>query len=462
MKIPLFPTQLKFVSSDAPIVFLIAPQGEGKTFSGFMAVLYHQKRIGGMVRGAIIRDTFQNIKTMTIPSIQDAIEFCGKSEDPNSFQKVFEWSDGGRKLKGPGIDIDLFGIDDLGSLTKLQGGEYSVIWLEEPAPMWERANAGLSREVFTAALSRVARQRGAKPRLQITMNPADEEHWTYDLAIKNPIMRPPEMPDIWTEVFRIPYGENQFLTDIQRQTAKAAFKNDPALWRRYIGGEFAFAIFGEAVTPEYNEDMHRAKEILAPWDTAKGLRFWDAGFNPTCVIGQIHPVSGRLIIYDTLVGENIGMLQLIRGEAKPLISMKYRKITNWIDTGDPALLTRDQSNTEMSPAQVINAELNATYFPGATDWETRKQAIKYVLTSMPMLLLSKNEEKLHQALRGGWHYAKTNSGEILKDAPLKNIWSHPADALSQGLPVILGSAIRKPKITRRVQKPTEPLAWMAA
>ena len=445
-RIDLTDTQEAFCQSDAPIVWLIGSQGEGKTFAGFIAMLVHAQKMGKTVKAAIVRDTFQNIKTMTIPSIQDAIVFIAENylidkapKDKRRFLELFKWSDGGKKLTGIGIDVDLFGIDDLGALTKLQGGEYSFIWLEEPAPMFERANAGLSEEVFTASLSRVARQRGAIPRLQITMNPADEDHWTHKRAIENPIMRPDDMPDIYTEVFFVKYGENPYLTSLQRQVAKAAFKDNPSLYRRYVEGEFAFVSQGEAVTPEYDPALHRSPLNLEPYPNVRGIRFYDSGHMLTCVIAQIHPITGRLIVYDTFTLENAGMIQLIRGLVKPAMATKYKKVYDWIDTGDPALIIREMTNTEMSPAKVIERELNTRYIPGVNDWATRVQAIKYVLTNQPLLLLSKNEELLHKALRGGWHYAKSNDGRILRDKAVKDRHSHASDAISQGLPRIINS-----------------------
>lgn len=443
----LTPTQRAFAYSDAPIVWLIGGQGEGKTFSGVVSMLLHNRRMNGRaVKAALIRDTFQNLKTMTIPSIEEAIDFMAEQQSDlecaQLFRQAFRWSDGGKKLRGPGIDLDLFGIDDQGSLTKLQGGEYSLVWLEEPAPMFEKANAGLSDDVFTAALSRVARQRKAKPRLQITQNPPEEDHWTWKRAIKEPLNRDPQFPDIYTETFRIPYGENPFLSDLQRQTAKAAFAHDPGLWKRYIEGEAAFVQPGEAVAKEYDEKIHRSTTELIPYPGARGIRFWDGGHNPTCIIAQIHPVTGRLCVYDTLVGENMGMIQLVRGLVKPLVISKYKKVRDWIDLGDPAVRTRDGSNTDMSPAKVITKELNTQFVGGVQNWDTRVQAIKYVLQNQPMLLLCPKEETLHKALRGGWHYKKTNDGKVVKDEAVKNIHSHPADAISQGLPKLI--TIKRP------------------
>jgi hypothetical protein len=105
-------------------------------------------------------------------------------------------------------------------------------------------------------------------------------------------------------------------------------------------------------------------DLQEPLRVIAGLVKLNGGHNPTCVIAQLHSVSGRLIFYNTIVGENIGIIQLIRGLVKPLFAQKYGRISEWYDTGDTALLIRDQSNTEMSPSRVIEFELNTRYVPG--------------------------------------------------------------------------------------------------
>ena len=51
----------------------------------------------------------------------------------------------------------------------------------------------------------------------------------------------------------------------------------------------------------------------------------------------------------------------------------------------------------------------------------------------PMFKVSRHEGILHRALRGGWHYHKDTSGKILRDTPVKDLHSHPGDALSHGV-----------------------------
>ena len=223
------PAQHDFINSTATVVALIGPQGEGKTYAGLWGLVAHAMRFDNRpMRGAIIRDTFENIKNMTIPSILDA----------SLNEAVFH--SGGRKMKILNAEIDLFGIDDLASLSKLQGAEYSFVWLEEPAPIAAKENAGLREEVFDTALSRISRQRDSIPRLQITMNPADEEHWTYRKLIFDPI----NQRNVTTEVFNIPYGSNWIITEDQREIVKMAYKDRPDLYDRYVKGRFSYVQVG--------------------------------------------------------------------------------------------------------------------------------------------------------------------------------------------------------------------------
>ncbi|GAG56989.1 unnamed protein product, partial [marine sediment metagenome] len=170
----LSPTQYQFVTSNSHIVHLLGPMGEGKTFAGVAGLIAHAQRCRSNIRTALVRDTFQNIKTSTIPDIRD---YLGP-------WVIFR--DGEKKMvikSTPQVECDLFGIDDPASISKLQGPQYACVWLEEPAPIYEKVNAGLPKEVFSLALARAARQRDTKMRVQITQNPADDpasiSYFTY-------------------------------------------------------------------------------------------------------------------------------------------------------------------------------------------------------------------------------------------------------------------------------------------
>ncbi|PNX47747.1 MAG: hypothetical protein BV459_03825 [Thermoplasmata archaeon M11B2D] len=425
---------------------LIGPQGEGKTFAAAIAMAVHADRYakhqlnkwqGNIeliepMRGVIIRDSLENIKRHTIPSIKKALR--------DSIQFV----DDSKRMLGPGMDITLMGIGDTGALGKLQyGAEYTFAWLEEPAPMIEGLSSGISQDAFDAAIARAGRQTHALPRVQVTMNPPEEDHWTYPEFYENPRFPNAMFPDITLEVIQMSYGENVTLTDIQRQMAKAAWANNPSLWQRFVEGKPAFTTVGAAVTSEYNEDTHRTKRDvkLDPMEGHPVFRFWDGGLNPTCLFMQITP-RGYWHFLDTLRGENIGMKQLIRSRVKPLIATRYNKIVKWRDIGDPSLSNREQSDSDYTGARVIEEELGTHFENGTIHWEPRREAIKQALQWMidgePMIKLSWHEGILHRALRGGWHYRKTIAGKILKDKPEKDIHSHPGDSFSYGIERLFG------------------------
>lgn len=202
---------------------------------------------------------------------------------------------------------------------------------------------------------------------------------------------------------------------------------------------------GKAVTPEYDASIHRSSHKLNPIPNLPVIRGWDGGLNPTCVFVQVFP-TGRIAVTDTLVGENMGMRQFIQMMVKPTINHRYAKVTQWTDIGDPTLMSREQSDSDQYAARIIEEELKTRFIKGTKDWGPRREAIKQALRGT-RFLLSRHEGRLHRALRGGWHYATDNNGNVITDKPKKDIHSHPADALSYVLAYILGAGgeIEKPK-----------------
>jgi len=415
----LSPTQEKFVYSDAHVCLFVGPMGEGKTWAGVAGVIAHAARCGRPIRGALIRDTHQNIKISTAP---DIIEMLGnKVKFMDDYKKMIIHSN-------PRVEIDCFGIDDAASLSKLQGPQYAVIWLEEPAPIEERANAGLPRSVFELAIARASRQAGTVLRVQITQNPADEDHWTEELAHEPRVMErdPDTGAEIIKEVFRIPYGENTKLNALSRAANRAAFKNDPGKFARYVQGVAAPVQKGKKVTPEYNRDIHLAKNELPIVPGAVGIRGYDGWHDPVCIIAQLIP-PGKLWFHAVLTGDGIGIKQLIEQQVLPLLQTpKYKETAlDWRDMGDPTMATPDQSNTQVSAAKEINELLKTRFEKGATRWPQRINPVKTGLTTLctdgtPQILISPTAWPLHRALNGGWHFKTDNSGNIIGTLPAKN------------------------------------------
>lgn len=455
-------TQFNFCESDSRIVWLEGPAGEGKTYSAIAAMFRHRERMlayyakfapGKAVRPmqvAIIRDTHVNIKTNTIKSIQRAFPgmFAFRDDAKRMFetgvdvQHINAWYEKPVGNPPSWLDVSLFGMDDLQSLDRIQGGEYDLIWIEEPAPIISSGNNGIREEVYLVCGSRIRgvkqnpndpEDKGVPKRLQITMNPADEEHWTS---------RQQDAPIIDSmDIFRIKRGENKHLSDFDREMTKAMYAGRADLTARFVEGKRARVYEGVAVTPEFNPDQHVSKEDwLMPDPSLEVIRCYDGGLNPSCVLIQQTP-SGRLHVLDSIVGANMGMHQMLSNKLKPLLGRpRYQRVKKWRDSGDPSLVNREQANSDHTAAKVIEDVMKTSFEPGVASWETRREALKWVLTQspggVPMFQVNQRTttgEKcnwIKAGFSGDYCYKVTPQGQVIRDQPVKNMFSHPCDALS--------------------------------
>jgi Phage terminase large subunit len=447
------PTVEAYIMSEKTINVLISSTGEGKTFGSIGAVIQHAKRCNQPIRIAIVRDTLENIKLSIVPSIQEFFEKYPKAyRFKNEFKELTLFTE-------PRIDCDLFGIDDPASLGKLQGSSaYSLIWLNEPAPISDKSNAGLSEEVYNAALLRCVRRKGTPGRLQVDMNPADEEHWTYRRFVEDPDVIP-EFPLIQKQVWFIPYGENRDLGEDARQAAILAYKDDPASYARYVEGKFATVYRGEKVAQAYDQKRHFYTDQYGrptPIIPAKGLvsfAFFDSWHTPACVLGQ-KTQTGRLIFMDTLRLEGSDIRTLIKTQVIPMLeSPKWKdKPNSWRIGGDFTMLQHDQSNRNESAAKAVEdafrkyLKVPGIFFEaGPSKWETMKRHFNAALQGsdylgQPLVLLSGDNKILDKGLRGSWHYKTDNAGNVHRNAkPDKDIHSHACDGWANAVSVLLPS-----------------------
>ena len=452
------PTVKDFINSTKVITILIASLGEGKTFGCIGAILVHAKRCGQPIRCAIVRDTLENIKLSIVPSIQEFFQECPQAiRFKNEYKELaIRYVDPDTKKKIE-IDVDLFGIDDPASLGKLQGSSaYSLIWLNEPAPIADKANAGLSEDVYNVSVIRCVRRKGTPGRLLVDMNPADDQHWTYRRFIEEPDTDP-EFPLIQKQVWHVPYGENTKLEDEARQAARKMYANDPAAYARYVEGKFAVIYRGEKVTPYYKRDLHLLPYSAEPVNGLESFRLWDSWGSPCCVLGQMTTI-GRMIIYDVcMIIGNSDLHTLISTQVDPLLnSPRWKnKARSWRDIGDFTMAMRDQSNVLESSKLVIQRHYNTRFEPGPSTWKMVKQGMDDMFQShglimgLPSVQIDPVGGKLlDRALHGAWHYPVDNAGKRTRDKPKKDEASHPGDAFANGCSVLRPSS-RKADIKKQ-------------
>lgn len=427
------PVQYDFFQSTAPEVLLVGPRGEGKTEAGIMAMLIHADRQPKELRPipwAIIRDTWSNLQRTTLRSFL--------APWPDSFaasiRSRLEIREGGREISLPGWwTAFLFGVDSAADLNKLQSLQLGGLWGEEFAPVMEQdiSSLGVAEEMWL--LGQTSLRYPCVTRAQITQNYPSKDHWTWQRFAEQ------HLPQC--ALFRIPRGENKHVRDEYRLKMEQALQGRPDLLDRLVLGKPSDVYIGEKVTPEYNEDLHRSMTLL-PLLSAPVIRCWDGGQTPACVFVQIAP-SGKIHVLDTLQAQGMGMQQFIETQVRGLMASRYPDAQDWQDSGDPSLSTPEQSDSMYCAAQIINKTLKARFIPGEPSWQARREWIKERLIR-DQILLSPHEKILHRALSGGWHYKRAPSGEVIKDLPEKDMYSHAIDAFCHAMTRLFAFPKRDP------------------
>ncbi len=438
-------SQQRIIESTATIVVAVSTFGGGKTWACIMALIYHAFRAGVRLRACVIRDTHTNILRTIVPAF-DA--FFLDSGTPH------KWSHDFKKLQiytGKGIEVDLLGIDDLASVADIQGGEWGLIWLEEPCPYTDSrtANAGLSEDLYNAALVRCTRQQGTKGRLQISSNHPDEEHWFYHRCLMAPDgIVDPRAPLITKETIEIPPGENTHLKAESSQAVIAAYANDPIGYARFVKGEAAMRYPGKAVTGRaFNPAIHVSPIPLEP---VEGLMSW-AGFdswgNPACVLGQQWP-DGRLWVLDECVdGDDVR--DLLHNSVNPLVqSPRWKeKSYGWRVIGDRTMKQPDQSRHDECAADAVETEFDPgigqtiPFELGPQTWPQIRlgfmHALQWMVRGQPAILIDGQRcKRLVLGLKGRWHYPTNKTGAITQITPQKDEFSHAADAWANAVAIL--------------------------
>ena len=470
------PSQERIIKSTATIVVAVSTMGQGKSWAMIMSVLYHAVRCGVRLRAAIIRDTHTNLLRTVVPAFETFFQ---------ESQTTHKWSHDFKKLQvsvGPGIEVDLLGIDDLASIADIQGGEWGLIWLEELCPYTDAraANAGLSEDLYNAALVRCTRQQGTKGRLQISSNHPDEEHWFYRRCLEAPDgMVDPRTPLITKETIEIPPGENIHLKEESTQAVIAAFANDPVGYARFAKGETAMRYPGKPVTGRvFNPAIHVSPIPLEPVEGIPAWIAWDSWSNPAAVLGQQWP-DGRLWVLDECV-DGVDVRDLVRNSVNPLVmSPRWKeKPYGWRQIGDRSMRQPNQVSADNGinecAADVVEHEFDAAmgqkipFELGPQTWPQIHLGILHVLQNMtrgqPTILIDPQRcRRLIGGLKGRWHFAVNRSGALSQMTPQKDDASHPCDALANAVCVLSPwTALMQQRYLKRKMQPTPRRRSLAA
>ena len=391
--------------------------GEGKSAGLVWSVWFYTRHNPG-ASCMLFRNTWENMRDTTLREFffwfKDGIHGTYvKSE------KLFTWNPE-IGLRG---DVSFLGMDEEKDASRLQSRFYGLIGCDEPSPA--AGTGGVEEMIFDIALGRLRQQGMQWYALKMAQNNPDESHWTHQRFVDPGTPDSAEAPGFTHFQTRSPENLRNLPPGYYESMAKD-LKGRPDLLRRFVQGRFGFQQLGKPVTPGWSDDVHLA-DHLEPVPGGELWLSWDGGQTPVCVVTELMP-SGVLLVLDAVGVEGGGTYQLIEDEVYTLLETRYAKFRGrWSHTGDPTLITPDQSDSRQSPVKVIKTTLGGHFFKGPVSIEAGVNPLNRRLGLLGpggsgMILVDRVRAKgVWHALRGGWHLAK-HSGGVTSPSPVKN---HP-------------------------------------
>ena len=226
--------------------------------------------------------------------------------------------------------------------------------------------------------------------------------------------------------------------------------------RVYLRCTYGRALGGKPVFEKtFKPEKHIAHGLLpvrsATYPLCVGLDF---GRQPSAIVGQLTP-NGQVQILGEALGENMGMEKFMTTVFDPYMYENFPGLSFYI-APDPAGFQKTQLG-ELSPAQWLIRKGYQLVRPLTNDPEIRIQAVEALLLAsgdtMPRFKIDPEKAPvLTKALKGKYRWKVDKHGEMTSaKSPIKNEWSHPADALQYLALVIDGGNLGR--ATRRGSRP---------
>jgi hypothetical protein len=437
-------TPAKFHACDDFVRGIMGPLGSGKSVACTIEILtraFNQipdQRGHRKTRWAIIRNTYPELKTTTLKTWNDwvPIEIATTNMNPPITSRV--------KMMLPDqttvdAEVIFLALDRETDIKKLLSLELTGAWMNEAREIGKTVLDGL-----TGRVGRFPAKKDGGPSwsgIFMDTNPPDDDHWWYNLS---EVQRPEGY-----SFFRQPgammrkngrYSPNPDAENVVNQPLGMDY------WRRmipgktpewikvYVEGDYGTIYDGRPVYPEYSDSMHCQEDEL---DVYRGLPIflgWDFGLTPACVFGQQSP-RGQVRIIDELYVEDMGLQKFVTEIVKPHIGNNYSGM-RVLSYGDPAGVQR--AGTDEQTCFQLLAKLGIPTEPTESNATiARTEAVSDYLNRMsdgePAFMLSPKCRILRKGFNGGYRYKRMpiagTTEYRFKDAPEKNKFSHPHDAL---------------------------------
>ena len=459
------------------------PVGSGKSVGSavevFRRALQQAPNEQGIRRSrwAVVRNTGPQLKTTTIKTWLDWF--------PEDVYGPFLWGvPFTHHIMVGDLDLEVIflALDDESDVRKLLSLELTGVWANEAREM--------PKAIIDACTMRVGRfpsMREGGPSwygMIADTNAPEDDHWWPIMSGEAPLpeyMTPQEAlmlrkPEGWKFFTQPPalVEEKNIDGDVigYQISDEAENRNNltPDYYNKIITGKkkdwidvycmnrLGTVSEGKVIYPEFNDQVHIAKEILYP---APGRTIYvglDFGFHPAAIFAQRF-ARGQWNILDEIVAEDLSP-PAFAGEIKA----KIRELTTDASQevrifGDPAGDQRTPGREDKASSFKILKQNGVIARPVHTNDPTvRIECVKQVIDRMvegrPALLVSPKCVTLKKGFTSGYCRRRINAkgAPRYEDRPTKNKYSHPHDALQylflgagEGKTLTMGQGKSKPK-----------------
>ena len=467
------------------------PVGSGKSVASavevFRRALQQAPNEQGIRRSrwAVIRNTGPQLKTTTIKTWLDWF--------PEDVYGPFLWGvPFTHRIMVGDVDLEVIflALDDEADIRKLLSLELTGVWANEAREM--------PKAIIDACTMRVGRfpsMREGGPSwygMIADTNAPEDDHWWPIMSGDAPIpefMTPQEVlmlrkPEGWRFFTQPPamVEEKNVDGDVIGYTISDEAENrknlTPDYYNKIITGKskdwidvyvmnrLGTVSEGKVIYPDFNDQVHVAKEILYPSPNRTLYVGLDFGFQPAAIFAQRY-ARGQWNILDEIVADDLST-PAFAGEIKA----KIKELTSSVDQevrifGDPAGDQRTPGREDSASAFKILKQHGIIAKPAPTnDPAVRIECVKAVIDRMidgrPALLVSPKCATLKKGFVAGYcrRRINVNGAPRYEERPAKNKYSHPHDALQylflgagEGRALTVGQSSSKPKAQAKTKWP---------
>jgi hypothetical protein len=205
-----------------------------------------------------------------------------------------------------------------------------------------------------------------------------------------------------------------------------------------VDGEYGSYEEGKVVFPEFADSVHVPAQPIPTLQGCHLLVGADFGLTPAAVFIQRDPSDGQLQVIREFVSQRMGALGF-GTELRRICKTEFPTNT-FQGFGDPAGVAGSSVDEQETPINIVDATGVPMVAAHTNDFTIRCDTVRRLLTTMtwrarPALVISSKCRTLRKALASKYCLKRlqVTGEERFQDRPIKNEWSHAAEALQYGL-----------------------------